>query len=764
MAMYLGTQKITPAIIEKKTTLKLLPPKMIFDKNINQFTILTNPFSEYGKAQGIEFYDGDTLIERRDPNASTSVNFPGGVSGTFWHISNNIYSLPSVDYGPHNFKAKSVVNNYSQSAVYNSNTFDINSQTIEDSDFSEGITLNRYNYRIVSSALYTTPDKNQIVPKWENEYIEGNISNYTIENKFTISSEGAAYGFSVKDNVLTSANKGKSNTVAYVKVSFTLEADTDLTIKARSYGESNYDYGVISEIDTSLSTGTTEDTTNVKYNFKGKSSANWIDISYGTLSAGNHFFTAKYLKDSSGDNNDDTLMIELPESFINKVYLENTYLPKDIIVKNFENPDFSGNSTPSNEYEYDPYTGDFKVKITGYTNIRINASTTPLLDKLTITPSTWDTKTSILKWEYPLENITYHITTPDGNEYTTTEKSFDFTGKLGEPSAEYKNIKIYAQNDTSISGTVKISLIYNPNFNTVLFNGVESANDAFGLPNSARGLNLIYRKDNIIYYINNYNYKIYTLDINTGENTEVSEAYSDLSGRVVTKVINNKIYFCDSTFFLEYDITTKKATQYTTEAYSKNFEIYDHYVITSTGYKLDLNTNTSTRIINDATTYAISNIYATSKILLISQRNIYEYDIAANTSTKICTTSLTLNISNDNRNTGYRNGNFLYLFGLGTSDCSYLYKINLTDGASEQTFIPVSSNDCNSYQIIDNILYLTQLYNSPSYLKINLTNGEHNIIRIGRSTEYPENLRSMIEYNGYGYVYLRQNSIVKFLL
>ena len=59
-----------------------------------------------------------------------------------------------------------------------------------------------------------------------------------------------------------------------------------------SYGESNYDYGIISNVGQTLGTTYSDDgttgTTAVKHNFKGESSASVQTIDYGSLAAGTY--------------------------------------------------------------------------------------------------------------------------------------------------------------------------------------------------------------------------------------------------------------------------------------------------------------------------------------------------------------------------------------------------------------------------------------------------------------------------------------------
>lgn len=76
-------------------------------------------------------------------------------------------------------------------------------------------------------------------------------------------------------------------------------------ISGRSYGESNYDYGILYNLDTEvLLTYEVGDENTIHYSFKGKSLP-FVNVVY-QIPAGEHFIYVKYRKDSSADSGDDT--------------------------------------------------------------------------------------------------------------------------------------------------------------------------------------------------------------------------------------------------------------------------------------------------------------------------------------------------------------------------------------------------------------------------------------------------------------------------
>ena len=76
-------------------------------------------------------------------------------------------------------------------------------------------------------------------------------------------------------------------------------------ISGRSYGKSNYDYGILYNLDTEVPlTYEVDDESAIYYSFKGKSSS-FVNVVY-QIPAGEHFIYVKYRKDSSTDSGDDT--------------------------------------------------------------------------------------------------------------------------------------------------------------------------------------------------------------------------------------------------------------------------------------------------------------------------------------------------------------------------------------------------------------------------------------------------------------------------
>lgn len=90
----------------------------------------------------------------------------------------------------------------------------------------------------------------------------------------------------------------------------TVEATT-IKFKVVNYAEANYDYGIFSNIDATLSTtSAADDSSQIFWNGKSQHSASEKEITY-QIPAGQHFIYIKYLKDGSADKNNDCLKFKI---------------------------------------------------------------------------------------------------------------------------------------------------------------------------------------------------------------------------------------------------------------------------------------------------------------------------------------------------------------------------------------------------------------------------------------------------------------------
>ncbi|MGN1201060.1 MAG: InlB B-repeat-containing protein, partial [Candidatus Caccovivens sp.] len=123
-----------------------------------------------------------------------------------------------------------------------------------------------------------------------------------------VATVGAYGGFNLGDDgYYKSANAGASSSYAICIATINVPTTMDLTFSVISFGESSYDYGIFSNLDTSLEVNSAADTTNVYKSFKGLASCLEQTVTYSSVSAGEHTIWIKYIKDSSVNKYDDCL-------------------------------------------------------------------------------------------------------------------------------------------------------------------------------------------------------------------------------------------------------------------------------------------------------------------------------------------------------------------------------------------------------------------------------------------------------------------------
>lgn len=123
---------------------------------------------------------------------------------------------------------------------------------------------------------------------------------------------GATYGFVLNSNgYYESTNNGINNSYSICKVNININKTALLYVDCINYAESSYDFGILSNLNTSLLLSDSADTTNVKKSFKGSSSSAIQTVSYGSLSAGNYYIYIKFIKDVSQSSNNDSLQFKI---------------------------------------------------------------------------------------------------------------------------------------------------------------------------------------------------------------------------------------------------------------------------------------------------------------------------------------------------------------------------------------------------------------------------------------------------------------------
>ena len=123
------------------------------------------------------------------------------------------------------------------------------------------------------------------------------------------------YPFQLNSNdYYESTNKGHDNTYSYATLTY--EGFNELVLQCINSGESNYDYGTVSQPDQTLSESISDDgatgSTVVFHNFKGESSTSPVTLTIPSDGA-EHFITIKYRKDSSMGQSNDSLQFKVVE-------------------------------------------------------------------------------------------------------------------------------------------------------------------------------------------------------------------------------------------------------------------------------------------------------------------------------------------------------------------------------------------------------------------------------------------------------------------
>ena len=130
---------------------------------------------------------------------------------------------------------------------------------------------------------------------------------YSVENV-----EGATYGFALNSNeYYESSNAGVNKSYSICKLNITSDGIHNLYLDCINSGESNYDFGILSNVDTTLTLSYSVDSSNVFKSFKGLSSTSVQTVDYGVLSRGEHYIYIKYRKDSSDHDGNDSLQFKV---------------------------------------------------------------------------------------------------------------------------------------------------------------------------------------------------------------------------------------------------------------------------------------------------------------------------------------------------------------------------------------------------------------------------------------------------------------------
>lgn len=141
------------------------------------------------------------------------------------------------------------------------------------------------------------------------------VTVYETLSEYTYSVEaidGVTYGFALNDSgYYESTNQGESSSFSLCKLSFTANGAQNLYLDCINSGENGIDFGILSNVDTTLSSSNITDTSNVFKSFKGLSSTDVQTVDYGIIPAGEHFIYIKYTKDWKNNSGNDSLQFKV---------------------------------------------------------------------------------------------------------------------------------------------------------------------------------------------------------------------------------------------------------------------------------------------------------------------------------------------------------------------------------------------------------------------------------------------------------------------
>lgn len=125
--------------------------------------------------------------------------------------------------------------------------------------------------------------------------------------------DGASYKFVLNSNgYYESNNKGVHNSAALCKVEIVNPLKKEIIFDCINSGESNYDYGILSNVGQTLNTSSSSDgntgSTKVKRNFKGQSSTSVQIVNYGAVEG---VIYVKFIKDTSSNSGNDSLQFKV---------------------------------------------------------------------------------------------------------------------------------------------------------------------------------------------------------------------------------------------------------------------------------------------------------------------------------------------------------------------------------------------------------------------------------------------------------------------
>ncbi|MBQ8200152.1 MAG: WG repeat-containing protein [Clostridia bacterium] len=132
-----------------------------------------------------------------------------------------------------------------------------------------------------------------------------------VQSTYTVSSTGYTYGFKLNNGYYVSQNRGKSNSYAMCKLTFTSTTGY-IYLDCINYAESGDDYGMVSKLDTSLALSSSADNSSKLFKtFRNISSSSVQTIIIPVPDDTEHTIYIKFIKDYYSDLYNDSLQFKV---------------------------------------------------------------------------------------------------------------------------------------------------------------------------------------------------------------------------------------------------------------------------------------------------------------------------------------------------------------------------------------------------------------------------------------------------------------------
>lgn len=156
-----------------------------------------------------------------------------------------------------------------------------------------------------SSLTYTINDLIEVVESDDTVYKK------VFPSSYTVTPVDALYGFDYNPSTgyWTSTNAGKDSTAAVCKVTIDNPGAKTVRIYFINWAEEGFDYGLIGNMNTTLSSSHIADSSGVRFSCKSSNSSSEQFVTLGTGKSG--WFYVKYIKDDSSHHNNDNFQFRI---------------------------------------------------------------------------------------------------------------------------------------------------------------------------------------------------------------------------------------------------------------------------------------------------------------------------------------------------------------------------------------------------------------------------------------------------------------------